>query len=138
MLFRSAIEVSIAPIPGTDETVETDSSIETGTNAIATLSLRETETMTTVETGIEKDETVETNSSINTVTNAIETAIDDTSPFSEPNQPAIDQKLTYLKMAALLGCHSSNLSKWIKTGHIPKKYRDKCQFNHNKTKIVLI
>jgi hypothetical protein len=54
------------------------------------------------------------------------------------DDPAIDQKLTNLEIGDILGCHSSNLSKWVRTGHIPKKYRDKCEFNHNKTKIVLI
>jgi hypothetical protein len=70
---------------------------------------------------------------------AIETAIDtlpggDTSPTGEP----VEQNLTNKKIASILGIDNSNLSKWLKTGIIPEKYRDKCQFNHDKTKIVLI
>jgi hypothetical protein len=72
--------------------------------------------------------------------NAIEPAID-TLPGGDivtTHDPAIDQKLTNKEIADILGCHSSNLSKWLKTKIIPEKYRDKCEFNHNKTKIVLI
>jgi hypothetical protein len=70
---------------------------------------------------------------------AIETAIDtlpggDTSPTGEP----VEQNLTNKKIASILGIDNSNLSKWLKTKIIPEKYRDKCQFNHDKTKIVLI
>jgi hypothetical protein len=78
------------------------------------------------------------------VTEAIEPAIEDASdtlPGGDnitTHDPAIDQKLTNKEIADILGCHSSNLSKWLKTKIIPEKYRDKCEFNHNKTKIVLI
>jgi hypothetical protein len=80
------------------------------------------------------DETVETDSSIETGTGAIETLPGDTSPTDEP----VEQNLTNKKIASILGIDNSNLSKWLKTKIIPEKYRDKCQFNHNKTKIVLI
>jgi hypothetical protein len=58
----------------------------------------------------------------------------DTSPTGEP----VEQNLTNKKIASILGIDNSNLSKWLKTKIIPEKYRDKCQFNHDKTKIVLI
>jgi hypothetical protein len=51
---------------------------------------------------------------------------------------SLPSDLTNKEKAAILGIDNSNLSKWIKTGIIPEKYRDKCQFNHDKTKIVLI
>ena len=64
------------------------------------------------------DEPVETDSSIETVTDAIE--------------------ITNREKAAILGIDDSNLSKWVKNGEIPKKYDNKCRFNENKTKIILI
>ena len=79
-------------------------------------------------------ETVEPDSTIDTESGAIETLPGDTSPTDEP----VEQNLTNKKIASILGIDNSNLSKWLKTKIIPEKYRDKCQFNHNKTKIVLI
>lgn len=63
-------------------------------------------------------ESVEPNSSIETVASAIE--------------------LTNKEKAAILGIDDSNLSKWVRNGEIPKKYDNKCRFNENKTKIILI
>ena len=94
-LLKRERESSIAsPI----ETVESGS--EPGTDAIETLP------------------TVETDSSIETVTDAIE--------------------LTNKQKAAILGIDNSNLSKWLRNGEIPQKYDNKCRFNENKTKIILI
>jgi hypothetical protein len=74
-------------------------------------------------------ETVSTDSSIEPVTDAIETVTPEVSLPSD---------LTNKEKAAILGIDNSNLSKWIKTGIIPEKYREKCQFNRNKTKILLV
>jgi len=46
--------------------------------------------------------------------------------------------LTNKEKAAILGIGDSNLSKWVRNGEIPKKYDNKCRFNENKTKIILI
>ena len=80
------------------------------------------------------DETVETDSSTETGTGAIETLPGDTSPTDEP----VEQHLTNKEKAAILGIGDSNLSKWVKKGSIPEKYANKCRFNENKTKIILI
>lgn len=47
-------------------------------------------------------------------------------------------ELTNKEKAAILGIHASNLTKWIKKQEIPDKYLIKCQFNENKSKIILI
>ena len=54
----------------------------------------------------------------------------------EPGTDAIE--LTNREKAAILGIDDSNLSKWVRNGEIPKKYDNKCRFNENKTKIILI
>jgi chaperonin cofactor prefoldin len=72
-------------------------------------------------------------------------------PPSPPDRPAIEpaieslapevslgSDLTNKEKAAILGIGDSNLSKWLKKGSIPEKYANKCRFNENKTKIILI
>ena len=104
---------AIETVPG-----DSDSSIETVTDAIESLP------------------TVETDSSIETVASAIETVPGDSDSSIEMVTDAIE--LTNKQKAAILGIGNSNLSKWLKNGEIPKKYDNKCRFNENKTKIILI
>jgi hypothetical protein len=64
-------------------------------------------------------------------------------PDSPPDRPAIEslaggETLTNKEKAAILGIGDSNLSKWVKKGSIPEKYANKCRFNSDKTKIILI
>jgi len=54
----------------------------------------------------------------------------------DADRPAID--LTNKEKADILGIHDSNLSKWLRKGIIPNKYLNKCRFNDDKTKILLI
>lgn len=68
--------------------------------------------------------------------NAIETVPGETDSSIETVTDAIE--LTNREKAAILGIGDSNLSKWLKNGEIPKKYDNKCRFNENKTKIILI
>lgn len=68
--------------------------------------------------------------------NAIETVQGDSDSSIETVTDAIE--LTNREKAAILGIDDSNLSKWVRNGEIPKKYDNKCRFNENKTKIILI
>ena len=68
--------------------------------------------------------------------NAIETVPGETDSSIETVTDAI--KITNREKAAILGIDDSNLSKWVRNGEIPKKYDNKCRFNENKTKIILI
>jgi hypothetical protein len=68
--------------------------------------------------------------------NAIETVPGETDSSIETVTDAIE--ITNREKAAILGIDDSNLSKWVKNGEIPKKYDNKCRFNENKTKIILI
>jgi hypothetical protein len=65
--------------------------------------------------------------------NAIEPAIESLAP-----EVSLGSDLTNKEKAAILGIGDSNLSKWLKKGSIPEKYANKCRFNENKTKIILI
>jgi hypothetical protein len=64
---------------------------------------------------------------------AIEPAIESLAP-----EVSLGSDLTNKEKAAILGIGDSNLSKWLKKGSIPEKYANKCRFNENKTKIILI
>jgi hypothetical protein len=68
--------------------------------------------------------------------NAIETVPGETDSSIETVTDAIE--ITNREKAAILGIDDSNLSKWVRNGEIPKKYDNKCRFNENKTKIILI
>lgn len=146
-LLKREKECSIASIDGT---VETDGeAIETIEETDSTV-----EDADTVETANEPVSTVET------VTDAIESLAGDNSPMNDAGEGEGEDAIETLngeispietsdkvtgaiektnkEKAAILGIHASNLTKWIKKQEIPDKYLDKCRFNHDKTKIILI
>jgi hypothetical protein len=116
-LLRLQREASIAtsPLPP----IEEPSPGEPVQPAIGTLpTVESVEPISTIEPGAIATVRGDTDSSIETVTDAIE--------------------LTNREKAAILGIDDSNLSKWVRNGSIPEKYGNKCRFNENKTKIILI
>ncbi|MFM7794691.1 MAG: hypothetical protein ACKO90_43805, partial [Microcystis panniformis] len=113
-LQREALIADHSPIPPGETSPLPPSPDEQGTDAIETIE----ETDSTVEDADTVETANEPVSTVETVTDTIE--------------------LTNKEKAAILGIHDSNLSKWLRKGIIPNKYLDKCRFNHDKSKIILI
>lgn len=158
-LLKREKECSIAsPFPN-QENVETADNVETDSLFKLALKLDHLDDQAlidAIESQLQDDDNEENYSRIETVTDAIETSTPEVSPsppsppvasaieslagdnsqFNDADRPAIE--LTNKEKAAILGIHDSNLSKWLRKGIIPDKYLNKCQFNENKSKIILI